>query len=96
MTEPTLDVERAGALCGLGRSKAYSEAARFLATNGAEGLPVLRFGRTLRVPTQRLLELLGLDASAHADDGQRVQLPPHAHHPRNRADTRDTGHRGMR
>jgi hypothetical protein len=59
--EPTLDVERAGALCGLGRSKAYVEARRFIDTDGAEGLPVIPFGRTLRVPTATLLSMLGLE-----------------------------------
>ncbi len=49
-----------GVLCGLGRSKAYAEAQRFLDTDGDAVLPVIRFGRTLRVPTAALLELLGL------------------------------------
>lgn len=60
--QPTLDVEIAGAALGLGRTKAYVEARRFLATEGREGLPVIRFGRTLRVPTAELRRLLGLDA----------------------------------
>jgi hypothetical protein len=61
--EPVLDVARAGALFGLGRSKSYLEARRYIDTDGAEGLPAIAFGRTLRCPTQRVLEMLGLDAT---------------------------------
>lgn len=61
---PTIDVEWGGSLCGMGRSKAYMEAERYLATGGAEGLPVIRFGRTLRVPTALLLARLGLSVGA--------------------------------
>jgi hypothetical protein len=43
------------------RSKAYLEAKRYLDTDGREGLPCVRFGRTLRVPTALLLKQLGLD-----------------------------------
>jgi hypothetical protein len=57
---PTLTVSEAGALFGLGRSKSYDEARRYLRTGGTEGLPVLEFGRSLRVPTAKLLTLLGL------------------------------------
>jgi hypothetical protein len=66
---PVLSVEDAGALFGLGRSKAYSEARRFLESGGREGLPVISFGRTLRCPTATILRLLGLtDAQGHGDE----------------------------
>jgi hypothetical protein len=58
---PTLDIEEAGKLLGLGRSKAYAEARKYLATNGAQGLPCIAFGRTLRAPTAPVLRLLGVD-----------------------------------
>ncbi len=58
---PTLSVESAGRLLGLGRAKAYREAARYLATDGAEGLPCVAFGRARRVPTAALLRLLRVD-----------------------------------
>lgn len=61
--EPTVDVERAGSWFGLGRSKAYEEARRYVASGGQEGLPVLVFGRTLRAPVARIRELLGLPAT---------------------------------
>jgi hypothetical protein len=63
-TEPTLDVARAGELLGLGRSAAYEAAHQFLETDGRAGLPCLRFNsHTLRVPTARLLELLGVSST---------------------------------
>jgi hypothetical protein len=68
--EPTMSVERAGALLGLGRSSAYEAARQFLDSDGVVGLPVLRFNaRTLRCPTAKVLELLGLDATNGAHNG---------------------------
>jgi hypothetical protein len=59
--KPTVSVEEGGRIFGLGRSKAYEEANRFLQTDGAEGLPAVRFGRSIRVPTARLLSMIGLE-----------------------------------
>ena len=50
---PTLSVEEAGRLCGISRNAAYRAAHR-------GELPSLRLGRCIRVPTARLLELLGV------------------------------------
>jgi hypothetical protein len=52
--EPVLDVERAGALLGLGRSAAYDAVRR-------GDIPSLSIGRRRVVPTAKLLALLGLD-----------------------------------
>lgn len=83
--QPTLDVETGGRLCGLGRTKAYEQARRWLDTDGAEGLPCIAFGRTLRVPTAAVLRLLGLngDNEQHAGqnrprDGSGPRLEPRA------------------
>lgn len=51
---PTLTVPEAGELLGLSRSAAYR------AVDAGE-LPVIRFGGRLRVPTPRLLSMLGAD-----------------------------------
>ena len=51
---PTLSIDEAAALCGIGRNAAYRAAHR-------GDLPSLRFGRRIRVPTARLLEMLGVD-----------------------------------
>ncbi len=50
-------VEEAAAVLRLSRSVAYEEARRYLETG--DGLPVLRFGRSLRVPKHRIAKLLG-------------------------------------
>ena len=49
-----LTVEEAAAVVRIGRTAAYQLAARYEATDGREGLPVVRFGRLLRVPRARL------------------------------------------
>ena len=43
----------------IGRTSAYDLARRFLATDGATGLPVVRLGRQLRVPRFQLERLAG-------------------------------------
>lgn len=50
---PTISVQQAGQLLGIGRNAAYQAAAK-------GELPILRIGHRLRVPTARLLELLGV------------------------------------
>jgi excisionase family DNA binding protein len=71
---PTVSVEEAAQWCGLGRSAAYEAVRR-------GELPVLRFGRSLRVPTALLRQMLGLKESepivpvvplGHADCDQSV------------------------
>lgn len=66
--QPTMTVEQAGEFLGLGRSSAYEAARR-------GELPVLRFGRTLRVPTARLRVLLGIDPEAGEDSPAGTVLP---------------------
>lgn len=53
---PTVSVEEAAGWIGLGRSAGYEAVRR-------GELPVLRFGRALRVPTAMLRQLLGLPVS---------------------------------
>lgn len=61
---PTITVERAAEILGISRRSAY----RAVATGG---LPSLKLGRRLVVPTPRLLEMLGVGVAATAE-------PPHA------------------
>ena len=53
---PTVTVERAAEVLGIGRGSAY-EAAR------TGELPTIRIGRRLLVPTALLLKMLGQDAA---------------------------------
>lgn len=52
-----LTVEEAAAVLRIGRTAAYLLARRWLDSGGAEGLPVVRFGRLLRVPVHELERL---------------------------------------
>ena len=63
-----LTVEEAARVLRIGRSAAYEQARRFIATGGAEGLPAVRLGRCLRVPRQALVRLLAVgDEALDAD-----------------------------
>lgn len=67
-SRPTLAVEEAGRILGIGRSSAY-----VLARNG--DLPTLRLGRRLLVPTARLRALLGeLPENDNDPAGNRAEV----------------------
>jgi hypothetical protein len=53
-----LRIDEAARFLRIGRSLAYKLAHEYLATDGASGLPVLRFGTCLRVPRWALTELV--------------------------------------
>jgi excisionase family DNA binding protein len=59
-----LTIEEAAKVLRIGRGAAYALARRYLATDGREGLPVVRLGRSLRVPRAKLLALLEADVEA--------------------------------
>jgi excisionase family DNA binding protein len=54
-----LTVEEAAELVRIGRTAAYQLARRYLATDGADGMPVRRIGRQLRVPLEQLEAWVG-------------------------------------
>ena len=61
-TEPLPDfltVEEAAAILRIGRTAAYGLARQWRATDGKEGLPVVAFGRLLRVPRAALEAVAG-------------------------------------
>ncbi len=66
---PFLRVEQAQELTQLGRSQLYELTRRWRETNGAEGIPVVRFGRCLRIPTAALLRLALIAVDPTPDDG---------------------------
>jgi excisionase family DNA binding protein len=51
---PFLRVEEAARALRISRTSAYALTRRFLATGGREGLPAVRFGRSIRVPAAAL------------------------------------------
>ena len=53
-----LTVEEAAAVLRIGRAAAYAAARRWRSTQGREGLPVIVLGRSLRVPSARLKQML--------------------------------------
>lgn len=62
-----LTVEEAAAILRIGRTSAYELARRYVATEGREGLPVVRLGRSLRVPElaiYRMAEQVAPDPAA--------------------------------
>src|SRR2546421_7838381 len=54
-----LTVEEAARVLRIGRTAAYALARTWRDTNGREGLPVVPFGRLLRVPRSALEEMTG-------------------------------------
>lgn len=54
-----LTVAEAAVVLRIGRTAAYDLAKRYERTGGAEGLPVVRIGRVLRVPRAHLERLAG-------------------------------------
>jgi hypothetical protein len=66
-----LTVEQARDVLGIGRSLAYSEVRRYLATGGREGVPAIRIGCTIRVPRSALVDLM-VSAAAPAGSGQAL------------------------
>ena len=61
---PFLRVEQAQELTQLGRTQIYEQARRWLVSGGKEGIPAVRFGRCVRIPTAALLAMAGLDDAA--------------------------------
>ncbi len=64
---PFLRMDQAQELTQLGRSQLYEQARRWRVSGGKEGIPNVRFGRCLRIPTAALLRLTQGDVEAHAD-----------------------------
>ena len=73
--EPTMALwPDVGEALGLSRNTVYAEARRYEQTEGAAGIPVLRFGTRLRVPTAALRQMLGIDPAPAADDEPTLRL----------------------
>jgi excisionase family DNA binding protein len=57
---PFLRVEEAAQLLRISRTSAYALANRWLVTDGIDGLPAIRIGRSIRIPTVAIESLAGL------------------------------------
>ncbi len=55
-----LTIDETAQILRLGRNQVYEQAKVFLASDGVRGVPVVAFGRRLRVPKAALLRLAGL------------------------------------
>jgi excisionase family DNA binding protein len=64
-----LTIEEAAKVLRIGRGAAYALARQYLATDRRHGLPVVRLGRSLRVPRAKLLALLEADVEAGGAGG---------------------------
>ncbi len=60
----TMTVNEAAALYGLSRGAAYRACRSYLATDGAEGIPCIRIGKRIVVPSAAVRRQLGLDEAA--------------------------------
>ncbi|MCW2496582.1 MAG: DNA-binding protein [Jatrophihabitans sp.] len=70
----TITVPEAGEVLGIGRDAAYAAA-------GRGEIPVLRLGRSLRVPTHKLLELLGAPTQNEAGPAHPAEPAPTTSNP---------------
>jgi excisionase family DNA binding protein len=61
-----LTVDEAARLLRIGRNNAYALAREWLASGGAHGLPVVKLGRSLRVPRAALQRMLDAAAASSA------------------------------
>ena len=63
---PFLKVEEAARILRISRSAAYELANAYLATGGATGLPVIRLGRSMRVPAAAIEALAATGSGPEA------------------------------
>ena len=64
---PFLRVDQAQDLTQLGRTQLYEQTRLWRVTEGREGIPVVCFGRSLRIPTAALLRLAMIDVGPVED-----------------------------
>jgi hypothetical protein len=61
-TKPMMSAKEVADAYGIGINAVYAEARRYLDSEGADGIPALRFGRTIRFPTASIRKQLHLDS----------------------------------
>ena len=63
-------------LLRIGRTKAYEQARLFLDTDGADGLPCVRVGDSIRFPRRAIEDLLGQPIPWPINDPTDIDPPP--------------------
>ena len=66
---PLLTIDEAAEVLRIGRSLAYGMAHLYESSDGRDGMPVLRFGSSIRVPRWALAELLTTGRVVRLADG---------------------------
>src|SRR5437870_524581 len=88
-------MEEAARLLRIGRTVAYQLAQRYIATDGAEGMPAKRVGRQLRVPRDLLEAWVGTTlhpadpkpaVAVDLEDARATQTSPHKQSRRSRCE----------
>ena len=70
---PTVGASEVASAYGIGINAAYAEGRKYLDSAGAEGIPALRIGRSLRFPTAAVRAHLGLKSDNTSNiDAQRA------------------------
>lgn len=59
--QPTLSASEVAAAFGIGVNAAYEQANLYLDSNGTDGIPAMKIGRSVRFPTAAVRSALGLD-----------------------------------
>lgn len=89
--DSVLTVEEAAKKLRIGRGLAYAQARRWRETNGREGLPVIKLGRSLRVPRaafdRHLLQLSDAVPSEGVEGSEGRQQPMKSGHDEKRSRT---------
>jgi hypothetical protein len=87
-----LTVDEAARIIRIGRTTAYDIARVYEATDGADGLPVIRLGKQLRVPRCRLEDWLGgpITWPIACDEQKPGRQPPAGNRAPKRTRSRDS------
>jgi hypothetical protein len=64
-----LNIDQTCEVLSIGRSLAYAQTRRYLATAGREGIPAVRIGGALRIPRTALVEMLLASPAPTVTDG---------------------------
>jgi len=64
---PTVGADEVATAYGIGINAAYAQGRRYIDTHGAEGIPALRIGRSLRFPTAAVRAHLGLGSDTNPE-----------------------------